>query len=146
ELLGQSLESVLRPEQIHSIRDALIHDTWEDLPVSRVRLGEHQFDAMLHRYDGAPVLELERVVTSPQAAPHETLRQALKDMQHAHTTQQLCDVVVKQLKVITGFERVMTYSFDEDGHGTVVAEAREPTLDPYLGLHYPASDIPQQAR
>jgi light-regulated signal transduction histidine kinase (bacteriophytochrome) len=40
----------------------------------------------------------------------------------------------------------MVYRFDEDGHGMVVAEARQEQLDPYLGLHYPASDIPRQAR
>ena len=47
---------------------------------------------------------------------------------------------------MTGFERVMFYRFHEDGHGSVDAEAREPALEPYLGLHYPASDIPAQAR
>ena len=40
----------------------------------------------------------------------------------------------------------MFYRFHEDGHGSVDAEAKEPALEPYLGLHYPASDIPAQAR
>ena len=145
ELLGHSLERVLSPGTIHRIRDALVENTWKD-SVSRVSIGQQQYDAVLHRYDGAPVLELERVVVDASAPSYETLRQALRDMQHAHTAQQLCDVAVRHVKLITGFERVMGYSFDEDGHGTVVAEAREPTQEPYLGLHYPASDIPQQAR
>ena len=40
----------------------------------------------------------------------------------------------------------MFYRFHDDGHGSVDAEARQPGLEPYLGLHYPASDIPAQAR
>jgi PAS domain S-box-containing protein len=40
----------------------------------------------------------------------------------------------------------MVYRFDDDGHGEVFAERREPDLEPYLGNRYPASDIPQIAR
>lgn len=50
------------------------------------------------------------------------------------------------LRNVTGFDRVMVYKFHPDGHGEVVAEARDPELDSFLGLHYPASDIPQKAR
>jgi len=51
-----------------------------------------------------------------------------------------------QVKKIIGYDRVMIYRFAEDGHGEVVAESKNPELDPWLGLHYPASDIPKQAR
>ena len=40
----------------------------------------------------------------------------------------------------------MIYKFDEDGHGQVIAEEKNAALEPFLGLHYPASDIPKQAR
>lgn len=53
---------------------------------------------------------------------------------------------VKQIKNIIGYDRVMIYKFHEDGHGEVVAEEKEEKLDTWLGLHYPAADIPQQAR
>src|SRR5690606_13753798 len=42
--------------------------------------------------------------------------------------------------------RVMIYRFDEEGNGSVDAEVKTGSLDSYLGLHYPASDIPRQAR
>lgn len=54
--------------------------------------------------------------------------------------------VVKQVRSIIGYDRVMVYQFHEDGHGEVVAEDREESLGTWLGLHYPASDIPAQAR
>ncbi len=50
------------------------------------------------------------------------------------------------MKALTGFDRVMVYRFAEDGTGEVVAEALEPGMEPFLGLRYPASDIPEQAR
>lgn len=51
-----------------------------------------------------------------------------------------------QVKNIIGYDRVMIYRFAEDGHGEVVAESKNPELEPWLGLQYPASDIPKQAR
>ena len=41
---------------------------------------------------------------------------------------------------------VMVYKFDPDGHGKIIAEARDPRLESLLGHHYPATDIPQRAR
>jgi chemotaxis family two-component system sensor kinase Cph1 len=40
----------------------------------------------------------------------------------------------------------MIYRFDHDWHGEVIAEFRQQDMEPFLGLHYPASDIPHQAR
>lgn len=50
------------------------------------------------------------------------------------------------VRSLTGFDRVMCYRFQSDGSGEVVAEARRADLEPLLGLRYPASDIPAQAR
>ena len=77
---------------------------------------------------------------------HHPFRPALLRIQRVVTSAELADVVVQQMRRVTGFERVLFYRFHEDGHGSVDAEAKEPALEPYLGLHYPASDIPAQAR
>lgn len=61
-------------------------------------------------------------------------------------TSLLCDVLVRELGDLTGYDRVMVYKFHEDEHGEVVSECRRPELEPYLGLHYPATDIPQASR
>ncbi|CAM3936822.1 Bacteriophytochrome (light-regulated signal transduction histidine kinase) [Pedobacter westerhofensis] len=52
----------------------------------------------------------------------------------------------KEIKDIIHYDRVMIYKFQEDGHGEVIAEVKNEDLDPFYGLHYPASDIPKQAR
>jgi len=58
----------------------------------------------------------------------------------------LCDTVVKSVRELTGYDRVMVYKFHDDEHGEVVAESRRSDLEPYIGLHYPATDIPQASR
>src|SRR4029079_13077787 len=77
---------------------------------------------------------------------YHPFRPALTRIQHVTTLAELADVVVREMCRVTGFDRVLFYRFHEDGHGSVDAEARAPALEPYLGLHYPASDIPAQAR
>jgi chemotaxis family two-component system sensor kinase Cph1 len=52
----------------------------------------------------------------------------------------------KEIREIIHYDRVMIYKFLEDGHGEVIAEVKNEDLDPFYGLHYPASDIPKQAR
>ncbi len=58
----------------------------------------------------------------------------------------LADAAAQCFRDLIGHDRVMVYKFDADGHGKIVAEARNPRLDSLLGHHYPATDIPQRAR
>jgi len=58
----------------------------------------------------------------------------------------LCRIAVNDVRRITGYDRVMIYRFDEHGNGDVIAEDDAPGVSGFLGLRYPASDIPQQAR
>jgi diguanylate cyclase (GGDEF)-like protein/PAS domain S-box-containing protein len=73
-------------------------------------------------------------------------RSTVRTFEHAASVVELCELAVHGLKSISGYDRVMAYRFYEDGHGEVIAEAREASLKAYLGQHYPASDIPPQAR
>ncbi len=59
---------------------------------------------------------------------------------------ELCDALVRQVADLTAFDRVLLYSFDQEEHGTVLAEINNGRLPSYLGLRFPASDIPKQAR
>lgn len=107
----------------------------------------HTFDALAHEADGLVVVELE----PPAPAPEEVAvraRASLRALQDAGTGPALTDTIAREVRALTGFDRVMVYRFDEHWHGTVVAEDARPELDldPYLGLRFPASDIPAQAR
>jgi len=63
-----------------------------------------------------------------------------------HSLEALYATIVRQIQHYTGFDRVMMYQFEEDGHGQVIAEEKIMGLESFLGLKYPASDIPKQAR
>lgn len=64
----------------------------------------------------------------------------------AHAIPVLADLIVREMRVLTGYDRVMVYRFDPDGHGEVIAEARKGGLESFLHRHYPATDIPNRAR
>jgi len=66
--------------------------------------------------------------------------------ERADNLQMLCQDVADETRKITGYDRVMIYRFDKDYNGQVFAESRIDSVEPYLGLNYPASDIPVQAR
>jgi diguanylate cyclase (GGDEF)-like protein/PAS domain S-box-containing protein len=82
----------------------------------------------------------------PHRLPIIMAQAVLKTFAYAASPVELCELAVNGLKTITGYDRVMAYRFGDDGHGEVIAEAADAYLEPFLGLHYPASDIPPQAR
>ena len=58
----------------------------------------------------------------------------------------LLNTAASEIKQIIKYDRVMIYKFAPEGHGQVVAEEKNEDLNSFLGLWYPASDIPKQAR
>ncbi len=74
-----------------------------------------------------------------------TLSEAIQQIQKASFAE-LFQRMAEEIKKITGYDRVMLYRFDEQDDGEVIAEVKEDFVHPYLGLKYPASDIPPQAR
>ncbi|KAJ4850353.1 hypothetical protein Tsubulata_035986 [Turnera subulata] len=113
------------------------------------------FYAILHRIDVGIVIDLEPARTEDPALSIAGAVQSQKLAVRAISRLQslpggdiklLCDTVVECVRELTGYDRVMVYKFHEDEHGEVVAESKRPDLEPYIGLHYPATDIPQASR
>ncbi|MGK3990667.1 ATP-binding protein [Sorangium sp. So ce136] len=114
------------------------------LPVSAAGV---RFDGILHRSDGLLVLELEpRDVEEGYYDLLDRTFAIVDRLRSSSTTAELCQQAAEEIGQLTGFDRTMIYRFHEDGHGEVIAESRAPEMEPYLHLHYPASDIPEQAR
>ncbi|WP_230969521.1 ATP-binding protein [Nitrogeniibacter aestuarii] len=76
---------------------------------------------------------------------HE-IHRMLNTLSRLDSIERFADTLATEFKRFSGYDRVMIYRFDEDHNGEVIAEALEDGLEPYKGLHYPASDIPAQAR
>ena len=87
-------------------------------------------------------------MTETDAAPLDLsfLNAVLGQMLAASKMQDFCQHALEQIRAITGFDRVAIYRFAADESGEIIAEAIREDLSPWLGLHYPASDLPQQAR
>jgi PAS domain-containing protein len=90
------------------------------------------------------IIELERAGPVLDLSQH--LDRGLPAIMAAATLGALCDETARLFKGLTGYDRVMVYRFDDQGHGEVFSEQREPSLEAFLGNHYPASDIPHIAR
>jgi two-component system, chemotaxis family, sensor kinase Cph1 len=101
-----------------------------------------------HRCDGALILELERIAGQnlSNGTLYSNVRATMARLQATRGLQSFLDLAVEQIRAFTGYDRVMAYKFAEDGSGHVVSEAKREDLEPYLGLHYPATDIPAPAR
>jgi two-component system, chemotaxis family, sensor kinase Cph1 len=105
--------------------------------------------ALVHDKSNYIILELERATEKTNASfidVYQQLKISLASIDRANTLQEVCDNAIGELKRISGFDKVMIYQFDEDWNGTTIAEVMEPGITPYLGLRFPASDIPKQAR
>jgi two-component system, chemotaxis family, sensor kinase Cph1 len=141
--------------------------TLADIPQTlRCRLADgHEFEGALHRpVGGGVIVELEPVdkragpgrgiampgqetdASGASAPLPAQIAAAVQRFTAAASIQALADAVVQVLRDLTAYDRVMVYRFDADGHGKIIAEARDPRLESLLGHHYPASDIPQRAR
>ena len=144
-LLEQPLSIALGDGGAGRVRDALLDDDLEAQHPLTLQVGEQQFDGLLHRSGAHIVLELELVSAQPMITTAR-LRAALIRLTRCDSITELCRAAADVVKSITGFERVLLYRFDEDGHGSVIAERVDEGFPEYLGLHYPASDIPPQAR
>jgi two-component system, chemotaxis family, sensor kinase Cph1 len=153
-LLGQGIEGALGAAVAADLRERL---SAEQLSTSFTRLlavqppggGQacHLFASRTD--DGLVLLELERLdqaarVGAPELYPGVHL--TLQRLQSAPTLAAFFDLTVAEIRAITGFDRVMAYRFAADGSGEVIAESARAGLETYLGLHYPAADIPEPAR
>ncbi len=145
-VIGRKLEQ-LEGDLLSRIRDRL-DERIDTLPVAvRCHVGNpsQPLDCLLHRPPGGGlVVELERA--GPPVALSRTIESALQTILECTTLRALCDETAMIFKDLSGYDRVMIYRFDDDGHGEVLSEQREPHLEAFLGNRYPASDIPQIAR
>lgn len=122
--------------------------TSQGMPIAvRCRIGSPsaEFDGLLHRPPaGGLIIELERA--GPAVELSRQIASALEKIRSASSLRALCDETATLFQDRTGYDRVMVYRFDDEGHGEVFSERRKPDLEAYLGNRYPASDIPQMAR
>ncbi|MBC7430798.1 MAG: GAF domain-containing protein [Rubritepida sp.] len=151
-LLGQSAEMLFRPDQVARLRGLAANFPLEKprhlLDPSLRVAPDRPLDASLHRNGASLVLEFEAAdIADPFAAdPLAGVHDMVKGLDAAVSLQALCQIAAERVREVARYDRVLVYKFMPDGSGWVIAESREAQLEPFLDLHYPAADIPQQAR
>ncbi len=102
-------------------------------------------NALLHRAPhGGLIVELE--YAGPPVDYTIAIQRGVDAILSSSTLRGLCDSCAGMFRDLTGYDRVMIYRFDDEGHGEVFSETKRPELEAFFGNRYPASDIPQIAR
>ena len=164
QLLGKSVAVVVKIEGEERLRSILATEPTERNPVYAFTLPQSDLiapmDVTVHTIDGVVMVEFEATGrTSPGtsaglAAPgprhqpdyYALIKKTVARLQAVDTVQGFCQALADEVRVLSGLDRVMIYKFHADHHGEVFAESRRDDLAPWLGLHYPAEDIPKPAR
>jgi light-regulated signal transduction histidine kinase (bacteriophytochrome) len=151
-LLGRRLETLLQPDQMRLLCELSAEaplTTPRHLldPILRVQ-PDRPVDACIHRTGGHFVLEFvpAELQEGARRDPLAVLQELMDGLDQAGSLQALCQLASERVRRATGYDRVMVYRFQPDESGWVYAESRDSRLVSFLDLHYPAADIPSQAR
>lgn len=148
-LIGQPLTEFVPHTLMHSLRNRVAYLTSPEI-VERLfgcffSDGGAPYDIAIHYSGGQIVLEAEPGVEHHGDA-NSTVRSLIARLDAQSDMASFYREGARQIRAVLGYDRVMVYKFAPDGAGEVVAEACKPGIGNFMGLHYPASDIPRQAR
>ncbi len=151
--LGRTLIEVVGDENAQRIRELPVRGDLHPSVPAFFRFGPTgrmpYLAVQVHRVDGDWVIELEpRDETEQQYLGQlfVSTRDALWESDVETEIEKYCQLIADQVRSLTGFDRVLIYRFDPQWNGEVIAESAGGQLPSLLSNHFPASDIPPQAR
>jgi len=151
ELLGLPISELVTAETLRLWNEAVLPKRLEGNPLylMPMQIDVRWFEGSIHRHDGLLLLQLEPYAPlemQQRGDIYLSARQMFSDLQEARTLGEFADTTAQSIRQRTGHDRVVVYQFLEDDSGEVVGESKREDMDSWLGLRYPASDIPKQAR
>lgn len=111
-----------------------------------IQISGNPFNLIITPQQDCYLLEFEPEISDLKSDIHRIIGNSISLMLSHSRLSNLLRESAEEIQKIIGYDRVMIYKFHKDGHGEVVAEVKNVELEPLMGLHYPASDIPKQAR
>ncbi|MDB5652521.1 MAG: signal transduction histidine kinase [Tardiphaga sp.] len=150
DINGSTLDELIGEQATHDIRNAVAK--WGSLTRPGLLIGiklAHSpgtFNVAVHRHQGINIVEFEPATDAETTPPLELSRLLLGRIGQVTKLDMLFDTAARLLRAALGYDRVMIYQFAHDGSGQVISEAKRGDLESFHGQHFPASDIPQQAR
>ncbi|WP_156840216.1 HWE histidine kinase domain-containing protein [Novosphingobium aquimarinum] len=150
EIVGSPVTRFISASAIHDIRTRLQvlsdGDSVERLFEVDLHDDGRLFDIAIHASGRSFVLEIEQSEGGRRRDYVSYVRPMINRMRSTDSVEELCKSAARHLRGLTGFDRVMVYRFEQSGAGEVIAESLNGGVDSFHGLHFPASDIPAQAR
>ena len=152
DMVGRTLAQSLGTDASEQVRRLLASGrdvAFGELLVSATDAQPARFDATLHRVGADAVLELEPASLEDRLQPDEisaAMRSTVHRLEVAESLTGVAQAVASEMRAVTGFDRVWVYRFHPDWHGEIIGESKRDGIETWLGMHYPASDIPAQAR
>ena len=119
---------------------------FESLNPFYIEVGGTPYNLVIKNAAAILLLEFEPCNVKGEFDVQKTIGRAISAILAESSLHSMFKTAALEIKKIIQYDRVMIYQFGEDGHGEVVAEEKNRDLKPFLGMHYPASDIPTQAR
>jgi chemotaxis family two-component system sensor kinase Cph1 len=153
ELCGRSIREYIAEPDMQYITELLQRQEYLILNPLRVAFTASDtplvFNCIINQSDNVLLMEFEPTGSDETSYIEpfiEVVQNSSDLLANAITIHELCSMVCRQIRAYTGYDRVMLYRFDAEWNGEVLAESRLESLEPMEGHHYPASDIPRQAR
>jgi light-regulated signal transduction histidine kinase (bacteriophytochrome) len=150
EPVGRPASDILTKASIHALRNRLAllrgRDALERVFRMDLQGNGKAFDVALHMSGSRIILEGEPSTEHDYGDATGTVRGMINRLEQASDMAAFFNEGSRQVRALTGFDRVMVYRFSVDGSGEVVAESAKSGIGSFFGLHYPATDIPKQAR
>jgi two-component system, chemotaxis family, sensor kinase Cph1 len=152
-LIGKQLKDIFSPYHFKKIKQYIKNHKLIHIKPFTIKINnnQHSFNGVFH-YDqenqGKLILELEQNFSGnkTKSLVNYGLEQAILNIRRGNDLKEICGNIVKEVKKLTQFDRVLVYKFGFDDAGLVIAEEVNKGYESYLGLHYPHLDIPPQAR
>jgi chemotaxis family two-component system sensor kinase Cph1 len=144
ELLGKSISSL----EVEGLADLF---TQLDTPSSVQEVFQRDingktYNIIINYHNGFHLIDFELANAKLQYELQGLIGRSLSEILMNKKLDSLLTNAAEQIKKIIDYDRVMVYKFHADGHGEVVGESKIDSIETWMGLHYPASDIPEQAR
>ena len=150
EMVGTLLADYLDEQSIAELRKRLSGDQNDQIP-GTWKLGGDDYLVLVHKKTNMLLIEINKEPQKPGKGAtfvqvYQEVKYSMSSIEATETLEATCELTVRELKRISGFDKVMLYRFDADWNGEVLAEACKPGMETYKGYTFPASDIPKQAR
>lgn len=147
ELFGRKLTDF--PESFRSIIDSEIYTSLDrftrrknETYFDKIFINGKEYHFSVFRSGLYIFLEFEEVIINPD----KRISNKYDNFYVIDNEQELWNHLLETLSKVVNYDRMMVYKFMMDGSGKVIAEKKNEEMESFLGLHYPESDIPKQAR